>query len=220
MSAKITIGLHTSTQKALHIRDSGNGLACGCTCFGCKEPLIANQGKKKDWHFSHHSDSDCSGGLETALHKLAKEIIVESESMVFPKYEKLNYRNSTSEKPLKSFRPDVSAELEDGVQIYFEIFHRHKNTERKNTFYKTSKLKSVEIDMSGCPLNSRDSIKNFVLNVPKNKSIIYWEDELNTISKTSYKIDFKLISVLVLGLIALVSVIVNFTKSKKNKFIN
>lgn len=194
MSAKITIGLHTSTQKALHIRDAGNGLACGCNCFECEEPLIANQGKKKEWHFSHHRDSDCSGGLETALHKLAKEIIVESEYMVFPKYGKLTYRNPFSEKSLESFRPDVSAELEDGVQVYFEIFHRHQNTSEKNTFYKTSKLKSVEIDMSGCPLDSRESIKDFVLNSTKNKNIIYWEDE-----KTDAILDNKLIGYAFLG---------------------
>ncbi len=98
MLAIIILGLYTLTNDALHIKDAENGLGCNGICFGCNGQLLANQGKKRDWYFSHHIESFCTGGLETALHKLAKQIIVESKEMILPKYGKIRYQNAILEK--------------------------------------------------------------------------------------------------------------------------
>ena len=177
--------------------------------------MIAIQGKKRDYHFRHSVDSLCSGGLETALHKLAKQIIVDSKEMVLPLYGKIPYENAISEKGLQTFIPDVSAKLLDGSNIYFEIFHRHKNSLSKEFFYQSSKLKSVEIDMCKCPLNSIDSIRNYVLKGTKNKKIIYWEDK--EISFSTQKVnEFKWLNMIAfMGLV--LAIFAYFSLNKKNK---
>lgn len=73
----ITLGMDKNRQ-VVHVRDAGNGRGCGLSCPACGEPLMARQGRKREWHFSHLADSDCAGGGESALHQLAKEILVEA----------------------------------------------------------------------------------------------------------------------------------------------
>lgn len=46
--------------KVIHIDKAGNGLDCGCTCPGCRQPLIAkNAGNKNRHHFAHQKGSEC-----------------------------------------------------------------------------------------------------------------------------------------------------------------
>jgi len=52
------------------------GLACGCHCVKCNEPLIAKLGYGgKIEHFSHQKDSDCHGAEMTLLHRLSEDIL-------------------------------------------------------------------------------------------------------------------------------------------------
>src|SRR5690606_10040968 len=70
--------------KLVHIRTVERGLKCGCICPGCKKPLVAKtKADKVVPHFAHHGPA-CGGGPETALHKLAKQIIAENLRLVVP----------------------------------------------------------------------------------------------------------------------------------------
>ena len=93
MSAKITIGLNSSTQKALPIRDAGNGLGVVVIALTLESLWLQIRERKKIGISVTIIKQIAQGGLEPALHKLAKEIIAESEYMVFPKYGKLTYQN-------------------------------------------------------------------------------------------------------------------------------
>ncbi len=66
------------------INDVPSGLACNCTCPGCGEPLIAKKGDKKVHHFAHKPESNCSAGLETALHLKAKDILKNANQLMVP----------------------------------------------------------------------------------------------------------------------------------------
>jgi hypothetical protein len=62
-----------------------NGLACQCECPGCGARLVArNQGVKKAPHFAHHQAPECTHGLETALHLLAKEVFNRAQRFRLP----------------------------------------------------------------------------------------------------------------------------------------
>ena len=71
---KLAYGLRE--ERLLHITKVANGLACACTCPGCRARLVArNQGTRKVPHFAHYQAPECAHGLQTALHLAAKDII-------------------------------------------------------------------------------------------------------------------------------------------------
>lgn len=79
-NSNLLIAQHASG-RMIDIADAQNGLNCNCTCLCCGDRLVAKQGKIKDWHFAHESGAVCAGGLESALHKAAKQIIQEEQSL-------------------------------------------------------------------------------------------------------------------------------------------
>ena len=49
--------------KLLFISDVPRGLACGCVCARCHQPLVAKKGPIRRHHFSHLKDTNCHGAL-------------------------------------------------------------------------------------------------------------------------------------------------------------
>ena len=92
MELKLPYGLKNN--ELVSIVDVTSGLDCDCICPACKEQLIARKGAIKIHHFAHYKSVDCLGGLETALHKLSKEIIAKSKTFKTPA---LYYPNTTYE---------------------------------------------------------------------------------------------------------------------------
>jgi competence CoiA-like predicted nuclease len=60
------------------------GLICGCICPECKGKLIAKHGNKVIKHFAHHSWQNCTGGRESAIHKTAKQILMNHKKLLVP----------------------------------------------------------------------------------------------------------------------------------------
>lgn len=60
------------------------GLRCGCVCKYCGASLIARKGPERVWHFAHCSGGCCSGGVETAVHWMAKQLIVDRKALWVP----------------------------------------------------------------------------------------------------------------------------------------
>lgn len=78
--------IERTTGGLVHVDDVPNGLACGCVCPACRQPLVAkNGGSKRDHHFAHyHTGTSCVHGYETSLHLLAKEILSEEGKIYLP----------------------------------------------------------------------------------------------------------------------------------------
>ena len=70
--------------KIVSIREVANGKACDCSCPECGEVVIARQGEIRQWHFAHVSGADCYGSAEGALHRAAKQLIVEEGRVLLP----------------------------------------------------------------------------------------------------------------------------------------
>ena len=66
----------------VHVYDVPNGNECGCVCPHCKSVLCAKNGgdgERMIHHFAHLSGADCVGAVESALHKMAKDVLSESK---------------------------------------------------------------------------------------------------------------------------------------------
>ena len=71
--------------KLIHVDSVSTGLACKCFCPHCKSELVAkNGGNRKVHHFAHANGSDCVGAIESALHKMAKDILQEHRLIMLP----------------------------------------------------------------------------------------------------------------------------------------
>ena len=70
--------------RLVSVEDVSRGKACACCCSECGEVLIARQGEVRAWHFAHASGSECAGGAEGALHRAAKQLILEAGAILVP----------------------------------------------------------------------------------------------------------------------------------------
>ncbi len=80
------IGYALKDGQLVHISEVPRGLACTCFCVACNSKLIARKGSKRKHHFAHTFNSHCDGGIETTLHRLAKEIFLGIDQFVIPSY--------------------------------------------------------------------------------------------------------------------------------------
>lgn len=156
-----------------------NGLACECRCPCCEARLVANHPKdriRRRAYFAHYHAEECSGGFESALHKMAIQIVYEAGWLKVPgknyhgkahiagnyyeswtislpeqqlTFEQVVYEKTTNDR----LRPDLTATLNDGTIVYVEIFVTHEVEDQK-----AQALDNVlEIDLSNV---SRDQVED------------------------------------------------------------
>lgn len=89
------------------------GLACGCVCPCCGAPVMAKALDSPDRraHFAHHGRAGCSGGAETALHRMAKQIIADRRELLLPAWE------GSAEMPNPPTRVNNAGETVIGVAV-------------------------------------------------------------------------------------------------------
>ncbi|MBG0757714.1 competence protein CoiA family protein [Vibrio cidicii] len=161
--------------KYKHIRSVDNGLKCDCLCPDCQQPLVANQGNVKRWHFAHASNSSCSG--ESVIHRLAKQVIVNAAHSGLPLHISSNggtvyeqdkdgivhskswyaperqyyIRQAKEEVKLGSQIVDVLCQDKAGNALAVEIFYTHKKSDVDIEKFAKNSVESIEIDVSGIP---------------------------------------------------------------------
>ena len=163
--------------KIVYIEDlspSERGLACNCVCPCCGEIMVAKMGDVNEHHFAHHGSSNCSGGYETALHLLAKQLIAEKIPLLLPPsyssfndirgtliqedgtlFQAVRGIGSTSivpdevkmEESLNSIRPDLLV-FKKGKPLIVEILVSHAVDEHKLEEIKEMGISAIEIDLS------------------------------------------------------------------------
>ena len=149
------------------------GLACGCICPACKRKLQANKGQKVAHYFSHDPTDDmqdCNSAFETVIHLMAKQILEEEKSAIFPELsvkvtkedisgvvhkevgivEKQNLKEFSSvqlETKLGNIRPDIIA-YQGYVPVLVEVAVTHFADKDKIKIIKDKSLPAIEIDLS------------------------------------------------------------------------
>lgn len=123
------------------------GLGCRCTCPKCGTQLIAKHSSRGLPFFSHHNTKDCPGGYETALHRMAKQIIQDAQAVTLaqrrvrveitssegikltdtaeflPHHSRLY--NIRLETRMERWVPDITASLKNDSTIFIEIHVTH-----------------------------------------------------------------------------------------------
>lgn len=151
------------------VEEVTRGLACECICPSCGAPVIARQGAVREWHFAHTAESDCKGGMETALHLAAKQLLLESGGLTIPEIRVqrevqlpdgrvgrgeayrperwVDFQTVEAEKTVGTIRPDIVAAV-GSEMLFIEIAVTHFVDEEKRSTLASYEAPTLEIDLA------------------------------------------------------------------------
>lgn len=191
--SKVPFGLRDG--QLWFVTDVPTGLACGCRCPdpACDKPLIArNQPsptRKRAFYFAHAGDAASCGGRESALHRMAKQILLEASHVRLPAMQlpgetveatrvALQEGTRTEVRLLEGqARPDVSGwtMLDDGrplAEIHIEVRVSHAVDAMKEQLVAANGLTMFEVDLSQVSdemVQDREAFTRLVLQEPGNR---------------------------------------------------
>jgi hypothetical protein len=151
--------------KLVHISEAASGVSEGLICPDCAGLLIAKKGSVRIHHFAHASGADCIGAGETALHRLAKDLLMENPVIALPE---LKIKDKLCEPAVSAarlerieletwegrFRPDLKAEVPDDEGIaghqtlYIEIRVTNAVVGVKLDHIRARGNSAIEVDLS------------------------------------------------------------------------
>jgi hypothetical protein len=130
-------------------------------CPACRDEMFVHMGRLRAHHFAHASNTDCIGGLETALHRLAKEMLPPKGALAIPELRVDVGRTSAVIQPASMFVYDdirleyrVSEVVPDIVlrrgrsALCVEIAVTHRCDEAKLGKLRAMEMPAIEIDLS------------------------------------------------------------------------
>lgn len=174
---KLPFAWHLWDQRMVGPEEVNNGLKCQCVCKACGATLVSKQGPKRAWHFAHAVRADCRSGIETAIHWMAKQMIVERREVFSPGrslsrsvsgaqgvWKKtiradvhlarvISLDDCVPEKTMGSRddtgwrRPDVMA-IFDGAPIAIEICNTHAVDDEKRQWLEAKNVSVIEIQVT------------------------------------------------------------------------
>lgn len=181
-------GLDISTGARRYISEVARGRACRCRCEGCGSPLVAKKGRKNAHHFAHAAGYEpCGFTGESALHRLAKEVVAEAGRLWLPECRvEVTESDSMGNEHLEtelvieagqypltgaillerregSVTPDLQAHMAD-YPLLVEFAFTHFCSDEKIEALRKTGLDTVEIDLSGLPYDlDRAELRSILL---------------------------------------------------------
>ena len=163
----------------VHISEVPTGLACDCLCPQCRRQLVAKKGQLNVHHFAHRSmrATECIWATESALHRLAKEILLRERQIWFPRILEpsdsglvliwpdgwFRYESVQLEQQVNDVRPDLIVAAGDQV-IMIEIAVSNFCNEAKLKKIEAAGVSSIEIDLSKFNLfNANNNLRKALL---------------------------------------------------------
>ena len=157
----------------VEVSEVESGLACACVCPACGHPLQARKGKKNVHHFAHDPSGGavvCASAFETSIHLMAKEILKEDGSLMFPELtikrsgeDQIGVQHTKEiqveeggektfdrvelEKRLGNIRPDIVAYVRGDPQLIEVAVTSFAQQEKKRKLRELG-LPAIEIDLS------------------------------------------------------------------------
>lgn len=167
--------------KLVHIDSVSTGLSCRCFCPNCKSELVAkNGGNRMSHHFAHANGSDCVGAIESALHRMAKDILKEYRLIMLPPIQRNRIAKQTLFSNVEvevfdkefSMRPDCIGYTENGRPIWVEFKRTHEVDVKKACKIISAKIDCVEIDLNSCELDP-EKVRGFIERSGERRNWIY-----------------------------------------------
>lgn len=176
------------------VEEVARGLACECICPSCGASVVARQGAIREWHFAHVAESDCEGGMETALHLAAKQLLLESGGLNIPeirvqrevrlpdgrvgkgeayRHERwVNFLTVEAEKTVGTIRPDIVAVVGHEM-LFVEIAVTHFVDAKKRSILETYGVPTIEIDLASYQGDhwNWESLRDYVI---ENTQLKHW----------------------------------------------
>jgi hypothetical protein len=170
MSKFLQIALNENNN-VVSIFQVATGKKCNCKCPECGEILEAkNKGKTEDTvlktnqkqaHFAHSSGKVCQYAAESALHKMAKEILLKHKSLMLPALYHINER-VRDEFHLTFDSVELEQRIEqNGVvitpdailtkgnkKLFVEFYKSHLVDENKKSKIEKIGISTIEIDLN------------------------------------------------------------------------
>lgn len=177
------------------------GLACNCVCPGCGSKLVAHHGDKKVKHFVHYSTAGCANGFESAIHKAAKQALLQSKQILVPPIHaskflfdrglniEVSERQSIAERFIAiedvEVEKDMGSVVPDlvisglGKKLFVEIAYTHFVDEEKRSKLKELGIATLEINLSGLSeMPSMSELTRLVVEEPLNRAWIFNSKEI------------------------------------------
>lgn len=168
----LQVAVDNDSNRIVSIYEVMNGIKCNCRCPDCNKPLIAkNKNKKanepllhgqKEAHFAHFDGSECEYANETAIHLLAKEVLLESKTLLLPQLP--SYGKSLIKSCLMKFdwckeeaivktddsyiKPDIIL-TKQKQDLFVEFYKTHSVDDNKVSQIKKLNVSCIEIDVNG-----------------------------------------------------------------------
>lgn len=166
--------------KMVYVGDVPRGLACGCLCPKCKQPLEAKKGRIRQQHFAHQGEKagfvPCHDYYMTAVHMLAEQIIEEKKQVMVPSYKNLRARKMffkeverEQRNDRKDLQPDIVGIDENDDRWMIEIRYSHEVDDYKRAKIKELAGNCLEIDVRGQTL---EGLADFLFNSIERKEWI------------------------------------------------
>ena len=174
--------------KLIHVDSVSRGLTCKCFCPHCKSELVAkNGGNFKAHHFAHINGSDCVGAVESALHKMAKDILQEHKLIMLPPVMRNGIETQTAFDKVEvevfykefSLRPDCVGYIEDNRFMWVEFKRTHEVDVKKAGKIISAKVDCVEIDLNLCELDPI-KLRTYIESSIEGRKWIYNHDNPHT----------------------------------------
>jgi hypothetical protein len=179
-----------SEQQIVSIYNVESGLACNCYCPTCKAPLVAKNKNKtidtplnagqKVAHFAHANGNDCPNAGETAIHLLAKEILLKEKSLYLPPLTK-DFISLTKATKIIFDKVELEKLITiNGITIKPDAIGYKKNTRLLIEFYKTHavdyekiyKIKAMNESCIEIDLNYIEPLENGQVNIDEIKKML------------------------------------------------
>jgi len=197
---KIKLAYGQQGEKLVHVNNVANGLKCECVCPGCGSQLIARNkpNSKMRAHFAHYKSQECDSGIESALHKMAIQLIADIKTIVVPEYRKKpeisnlnkelyegqeilypskreNFDRVEKEYDRKGYRVDATG-FENDNMLHIEIKVTHKVDEEKSKLVASRDEYMIEVDLGSLDpdiLMDEDAFKHAVIEDIDNRHWIH-----------------------------------------------
>jgi hypothetical protein len=183
--------------RIVDIHDVPPSVAGTFRCAACKQFVTRKQGDVRVWHFAHKADTACTTAFETALHLLAKQILVESDTLRVPalvcrlQHERPGPEDITlcverilhwdtpgeAEVWVDGIRPDFRGVCQ-GKAIFVEVTVTHAPDVAKLEVLKRLQTPTLEIDLSAVPRDvTGPEVRRLVLDATKGKRWAFYPGE-------------------------------------------